>query len=109
MAGARRQDSQAVFATAGGIAGTWLSARSRRWAVAAALPNGALRAEREGGLWSPSRESMRGGYLSRPDAVPLKGIVNSCVCGLRWSSFLAPATAGSLRSQMMSPRVMSDS
>ena len=36
-------------------------------------------------------------------------IVNSCVCGFRWSSFLAPATAESLRFQIITPRVMSDS
>src|SRR6266511_3791056 len=35
--------------------------------------------------------------------------VNSCVCGLRWPSLSAPPTAGSLRSQISKPRVMSDS
>jgi len=33
----------------------------------------------------------------------------SAVCGFRCESLLAPATAGSLSSQTMSPRVMSDS
>jgi hypothetical protein len=33
----------------------------------------------------------------------------SWVCGFRWPSFLAPATALSLRFQIVSPRVMSDS
>jgi len=48
------------------------------------------------------------GSVSRLSATS-QSMVNSVVCGLRWSSFLAPATALSLRFQMMRPRVMSDS
>ena len=48
------------------------------------------------------------GSVSRLSATS-QSMLNSVVCGLRWSSFLAPETAVSLRFQMMSPRVMSDS
>ncbi len=40
---------------------------------------------------------------------PLRGNDVSSVCGLRWSSFFAPATATSLNSQTIRPRLMSDS
>jgi hypothetical protein len=41
--------------------------------------------------------------------LPLRGKDVSCVCGFRWPSFLAPATALSLSFQTMRPRFMSDS
>jgi hypothetical protein len=47
--------------------------------------------------------------LYLPNAVPLNGNDVIEVCGFRWSNFRAPATALSLRCQMSSPRVMSDS
>jgi hypothetical protein len=50
---------------------------------------------------------------SRPTHLPngsgIYPMVNSWVCGFRWPSFWAPATALSCRSQMIRPRVMSDS
>jgi hypothetical protein len=65
----------------------------------------------------PGHPSMEGGRLAAAAlSVCLMSasgyfcsIVNSCVCGFRWPSFLAPATALSLRFQTMRPRVMSDS
>jgi hypothetical protein len=45
---------------------------------------------------------------TRPKAGPFS-MVKSWVCGLRWVSFWAPATRGSLRFQMNSPRRMSAS
>jgi hypothetical protein len=66
--------------------------------------------EREGGSPPPSRTQVRSASrYPRPTAVPLNGNVVSWVCGLRWPSFLAPATARSLRFQIRRPRVMSDS
>jgi hypothetical protein len=38
---------------------------------------------------------------------PVKGIVNSCVCGLRWPRVSAPFTAGSFSSHVIRPRLMS--
>jgi hypothetical protein len=45
--------------------------------------------------------------LGRPNAA-LRPKEVSCVCGLRWPNFLAPATAGSLSFQTTRPRRMSD-
>ena len=53
--------------------------------------------------WPPSR------YRTNETVRYFISNVLSCVCGFSRGSFLAPATARSLRFQMMSPRVMSDS
>jgi hypothetical protein len=46
--------------------------------------------------------------MPSPGLFPRQSSVNSCIYGLS-PRFRAPATAGSLRIQTMSPRVMSDS
>jgi len=73
-------------------------------------PRGTRRRDERGRPEPPSLVSPCSfGYLLVPNAVPLRGNVSSCVCGFRCGSFFAPATCLSVRSQMMSPRVMSDS
>ncbi len=77
----------------------------QRRAARHALPN----VERAA-LRPPSPSVVQGGsYLPEPDAVPLNGNDVSCVCGFEYGRFFAPATALSVRFQMMSPRFMSDS
>ena len=64
-----------------------------------------LRRRGEGGRpWPPSFAKH---HVSRDQ----RRIANdvSCVCGFRWSSRFAPATALSLRFQTIRPRLMSDS
>ena len=61
---------------------------------------------------SHPRNGEGGRLLARPRAAILAArypMVNSWVCGFRWPSFMAPTTVLSLRSQVVNPRVMSDS
>jgi hypothetical protein len=56
-----------------------------------------------------SRETGQSSSSSSSSSSCLGSNDVSCVCGFRWPSFLTPRTRLSLSSQIVSPRVMSDS